>query len=463
MLLDISIIIAFLIANLIIGIYASQKTKSLDHFSVGHRSFSTFAIFATLSASFIGGGYTIGNASKVYTSGLFYAFALLGFSLKEILVAKLIAPRMDNYRDCLSIGDIMQKRYGVNAKIITGVFAMIICAGILGAQVGAMGTIFNLFFHIPPVWGIVIGFGIIIFYSSVGGMRAVVHTDILQFLILVIGIPLSFFIGLHYIGGWGAITQTVPTKHINFIQNSHDLFVFIALFITFIFGETLVPPYVQRLFMAKTSEHTERGTLLSGLLSIPFFIIVGAIGLIAYVLNQNIEPNTALPYVVQTVLPVGVRGFVIAGILSVIMSSAAGFLNSAAVSFVNDIVKPIRKDELNSNTLLWLARVSTIVVGLIAIVFALAIHNILDILLYAYNFWAPIILVPLVAVIFGVPANKRDFYFGALCGIITAVIWTQILKQPGDINAVVPGLLGNFIGFTTSFFTRPNSLADELV
>lgn len=463
MIIDTSIIIAFFIANLVIGIYASKKTQSLDHFSVGHRSFSTFAIFATLSASFIGGGYTIGNAAKVYSSGLFYAFALLGFSLKEILVAKVIAPRMDNFRDCLSIGDIMQKRYGINAKIITGIFAMIICSGILGAQVGAMGTIFNLFFHIPPFWGIIIGFGIIIFYSSIGGMRAVVNTDILQFSILIVGIPLCFFVGLHHVGGWKTITQTVPTNYINFIQKPHDIFVFIALFTTFIFGETLVPPYVQRLFMAKTSEHTQRGTLYSGLLSIPFFLIVGTIGLIAFVLNPNIDANKALPYVVQTVLPTGVRGFVIAGILSVIMSSAAGFLNSAAVSFVNDIVKPLNKGDLHHHTLLWLARASTIMVGLIAIVFALAIHNILDILLYAYNFWAPIILVPLVAVIFGAPANKRDFYIGALCGVIAAIVWTQILKQPGDINAVVPGLLGNLAGFMISFYSRHSALADELV
>jgi SSS family solute:Na+ symporter len=80
-----------------------------------------------------------------------YAVALLGFSLTVILVALFIAPKMDKYRDCLSIGDIIAKSYGKTAQIITGVFSMIICAGILGAQVGAMGAIFERFLNLPQM------------------------------------------------------------------------------------------------------------------------------------------------------------------------------------------------------------------------------------------------------------------------------------------------------------------------
>lgn len=463
MLIDTLIISLFFIINLLIGAHSGKKTTDLNQFSVGHRAFSTFAIFATLTASFVGGGYTIGNAAKVYSTGMLYAFALLGFSLKEILVAKFIAPRMDAHRDCLSIGDIMQKRYGVPAKLITGVFAMIVCSGILGAQVGAMGTIFNQFFNVPELWGIVIGFSIIIFYSTVGGMRAVVYTDILQFLILVAGIPLTFFIGLHVAGGWETVKQNVPHTHIAFLQNRHDIFLFASLFVTFIFGETLVPPYVQRLFMAKSAGHTQRGTLFSGLLSIPLFLIAGGIGLVALTLNPNLDPNTALPFVVHEMLPVGIRGFVIAGVLSVIMSSAAGFLNAAAVSFVNDLVKPIHPSQLSEKRLFWLARASTIIVGVLAVVFALTIHNILDILLYAYNFWSPIILVPLVAVIFSIPARTHDFFLGATTGVLCTLVWTHVLLQPGDISGVVVGVFGNLIAFTASYWWRRGRTAPTLV
>ena len=350
--LDIAIIVIFLALNLVIGVISSKNINSFDRFSVGKRTFTSFAIFASLSASFIGGGYTLGNAGKVFSHGMIYAVALLGFSLKEILVAQVIAPRMAAYHNSLSIGDIIAKRYGKAAKVMTGIFGVLVCTGILGAQVGAMGAVFNTFLHIKASWGIIIGFSIIILYSSLGGMRAVVYTDILQFLVLIIGIPLTLFIGIHYVGGFKALVAKVPQHHIAFLSNKHDIFLFVSLFVTFIFGETLVPPYVQRLFMTKSIKQTKSAILASGLLSIPFFLVAGTIGLVAYAMNPHINANAALPYVINTALPLALRGFVVASILAIIMSSAAGFLNAASVSFVNDIVRPLTNDKSSQKTLL---------------------------------------------------------------------------------------------------------------
>jgi len=452
--LDFIIILAFLIFNILLGLFASKNIKTLDHFSVGGRSFGTFAIFATLTASYIGGGCTLGNAAKVYSVGMIYAFALLGFSLKEILVATIIAPRMGKHNDCLSIGDIMEKRYGRIAKIVTGIFAVILCMGILGAQVSAMGAVFATFFHIPAVWGIIIGFSVIIFYSTLGGMKAVVYTDIFQFAILVLGLPAVFLIGFHHAGGWHSVVAKVPEHHVYFIQNPHDFYVFLTLFVTFIFGETLVPPYVQRLFMAKDAVHTRNATLASAFLSMPLFLTAGAIGLLALYYNQSLDPNMALPYIVQTQLPSGIRGFVIAGLLSIIMSSAAGYLNASSVAFVNDIVRPITNDTLSHATLLKLVRVSTFIVGVGAIIFALMIENVLDIELFAYNFWSPIILVPLVAVILGFEVKARDFLLGSSAGGLAMVIWMFCLNNPDQLNGVVIGVLSNFVVFTISYQLR---------
>lgn len=461
MTLDVSIIISFLIINILLGFWTARHTNNLNQFSVGHRAFGTFAIFATLSASFIGGGYTIGNAAKVFEIGMIYPIALLGFSLKEIGVALFIAPRMDKHRDCLSIGDIMAKRYGQGAKIVTGIFAVLICAGILGAQVGAMGAIFNRFFSLSPTMGILIGFSIIIFYATLGGMRAVVYTDILQFCILIIGIPLTFFIGLHMVGGWQALTTQVTASHLQLFHTHQSVLMFISLFLTFMLGETLVPPYVQRLFMAKTAIHTSRGTLYSGLLSIPFFLITGAIGLIAYALNPSLDPNTAIPFVVETALPIAVKGFVISGIIAIIMSSASGFLNAGAVSFVNDVVKPIWGSRLSEPQLFSMAKLGTTLIGFGSVFFALMITNVLDILLYAYQFWAPVILIPLLAVLFDLPVKAKHFTIGATCGLVMSVVWSWGLSEPYQINTVVVGVLANALAFFSSYFLDSDSAVAE--
>ncbi|RJP26545.1 MAG: sodium:solute symporter family protein [Candidatus Omnitrophota bacterium] len=445
--MDNIIVVVYLIFILCIGIYSGKGVKSLREFSVSHRSYSSWIIFATLSASFIGGGFSLGNAEKVFRFGIVNVVALWGFSLKEILVAKFIAPKTRRFPNFISTGDLMAPAYGKSGKIITGVFSVFLCAGIVGAQVGAMGKIFNVFLGIDELWGILIGCGIVIAYSTIGGMRAVVLTDIIQFAVLGVGIPLTLFVGLHHAGGFSAVVDALPAGHFSIPGDHMTWLALLSLFLAFLLGETLVPPYVQRLFIGKNSRETARGTLFSGLISIPFFAVTGLIGIVALALAPDLNPNLAMPYVIQTTLPIGLRGIVIAGVISIVMSSADSFLNGAASGFINDIIKPLRHKPLTDSTELNLAKLANFVVGISAIVFAISIESILDILLYAYNFWAPIILVPLAAVLLEFKTTKAGFYAGAFAGICGTLFWKQLLGSPAGIDGLVIGVLCNLICF----------------
>lgn len=445
--LDYAIIIFYLFVILLVGLWSGRGMKSLQDFSVSHRSYGSIVIFATLSASFIGGGFSIGNAEKVFRFGIANIVLLWGFSLKEILVARFIAPKMDNFPNVISAGDIMEQGYGKSAKVITGFFSVFLCAGIVGAQVGAMGLIFKVFLGIEPIWGILIGCGIVIAYSTIGGMRAVVLTDIIQFCVLAIGLPAALIFGIVKLGGFSAIREAVPASHFSVPADSMTIGAFLSLFLTFLFGETLVPPYVQRLLIGKDAKHTARGTMLSGIFSIPFFVVTGAIGLVALTLDPKLDPNLAMPFVICTVLPAGVRGVVIAGVISIVMSSADSFLNGAATACINDIVKPLRKKPLSERHELLLAKLLNCFVGIFAVVFAIKISSILDILIYAYNFWAPVILVPLAAVFLGVRVTKAGFFSGTIAGAAGVLIWNGLLKSPMGISGLVIGVFCNLIAF----------------
>jgi SSS family solute:Na+ symporter len=439
----------YLLAVLAVGVWAGRRIESFEEYAVAGRSYSSFVIFATLSASFIGGGFTMGNAEKVFTFGIVNVVALWGFSLKEILVAKFIAPRVGAFPNAISPGDVMERDYGRAGKIITGLFAVLLCAGILGAQIGAMGYMFFLFMGLPVWEGILLGMGIIIIYDTVGGMRAIVATDVLQFIILAIGVPLCLYIGIRAVGGVDAITAAVPADHFRLFSSITPV-QFLSLFLTFLLGETLVPPYVRRLFINRDISRIARGTFWSGIFSVPFFAVSGGIGLVALTMNRSIDPNLSLPYVIQSALPVGIRGIVIAGVLSVVMSSADSFLNSASISFINDIVNPLRHTPLDDRTGLRWARVATLLTGSFAIIFALKIQSILDILIYAYNFWAPIILVPMVATFLGLRAPRASFLAGAASGIAGAIVWNRLLGAPGGFDGLVVGVFTNMLAFAAS-------------
>lgn len=443
-----TIIFIYLLTVLIIGMLAGRGIKNISQYAVAGKSYGSMIIFATLSASFIGGGFSMGNAEKVFLVGIVNIFALWGFSLKEILVAGFIAPRMDKYREAISVGDVMDAHYGKTARIFTGVFGFILCAGILGAQIGAMGYIINIFLGIERLWGIMIGCGIIITYATVGGMKAVVWTDIVQFVILAVGLPLTLYFGIQSAGGVEHIMNTVPTDHLSIPLEPVALAALFSLFLTFVFGETLVPPYFQRLLIGRSAKHVVKGTLYSGLFSIPFFAVTGLIGLVALVLSPELNPNLALPYVIQQALPPFVKGIVIAAVISIIMSSADSFLNAAAICFSNDIVKPLKKKALSDRSEVLMARSITLIVGIMAVVFAVSIESVLDILIYSYNFWAPIILVPLVMAVTQRKVSKAKFMSGALAGIAVLLVWNYALDSPWGIHGIVLGVLANFITFT---------------
>jgi solute:Na+ symporter, SSS family len=453
-LIDFTIIGCYLLAVLAVGVWAGRRIGSFEEYAVAGRSYSSFVVFATLSASFIGGGFTMGNAEKVFTFGIVNVVALWGFSLKEILVSKFIAPRVGAFPDAISPGDVMERDYGRAGKIITGIFAVLLCAGILGAQIGAMGYMFHLFLGLPVWAGVVIGMGTIIIYDTIGGMRAIVATDVLQFIILAIGIPLCLYMGINAVGGVDAIMNAVPSGHFRLFGSISPV-QFFSLFLTFLLGETLVPPYVRRLFISRDTSRIARGTFWSGIFSVPFFAVSGGIGLVALTLDRNIDPNLSLPYVIESAVPAGLRGIVIAAVLSVVMSSADSFLNSASISFINDIINPFRRVPLGERTGLRWARAATLLTGSLAVIFALKIQSILGILIYAYNFWAPIILVPMVAVFLGLRAPKASFLAGAASGIAGVIIWNRLLGAPGGFDGLLVGVFTNMLAFVAVLLLWP--------
>ncbi len=442
-----AIIFTYLFAVLLIGILAGRGISNLSQYAVAGKSFGSMVIFATLSASFIGGGFSMGNAEKVFLFGLVNIVALWGFSLKEILVAAFIAPRMGRYPDAISVGDIMEVHYGKAAKVFSGLFGFILCAGILGAQVGAIGYVTNLFLGIERIWGILLGCGIVITYATVGGMRAVIWTDTVQFVILAVGMPLTLYFGVQYAGGWGHVLDSVPANHLTLPTEPLALVALASLFLTFVFGETLVPPYLQRLLIGRSTRDVAKGTLYSGLFSIPFFAVTGLIGLVALVIDPSINPNLALPFVIQQALSPLLQGIVIAAVIAIIMSSADSFLNAAAICCINDVIKPLRKIPIPENREVALARALTLIVGVLAVIFAVSIESVLDILIYSYNFWAPIILVPLVMAVTGRKVSQTRFLSGAAGGILALLIWNYALGAPWGIHGLVVGVLANLTVF----------------
>lgn len=321
---------------ILIGVQTMRRVSTADDFAVAGNRIIWPVFFGSLAAAFLGGGASLGVAGATMRDGYVYMLAFAAFGLQTFLVGLFVAPRLKNYRGAHTLGDVMHEHYGRPARVVTGVLSVALCTGILGAQALAVGTVVNATLGLPVVPSVVVGMGIVILYSTMGGAWAVIQTDLLQFVFLGVLIPVALLIGLDAVGGAGALVAQLPADHMS-IMGDYSATQFIGLFAAFLLGETLVPPYVQRTFSTPDSTHARRGFALSGAFSFVFFFVSASIGLVALVLYPDIPTDSALPTVVSNLMPVGLLGLVVAALLAVVMSTASSYINSTAVSFTDDL------------------------------------------------------------------------------------------------------------------------------
>lgn len=442
--IDAVIIIIYLLIILFIGLVSSRRLNTIDDFAVSNVKYGKTVIFITMCCSFLGGGFSFGNAAEVYKNGIGNIFALFGFGVGQILIGKYIATKMGRFEGCISTGNIMEKMYGKRMQVITGVLATIICSGILGAQVSVMGNIFYAFMGIPPVIGVIIGFGIVLIYSTMGGIKADIITDIIQFGILIIGIPFLVIYGIHAAGGITNLLTSVPKEYFNIFNNS-SIGSFLSVFFTLMIGEMLVPPYVQRLLIGKKAQDTSKATIMSGFASFIFFIMTGLVGLISYSIDKNMIPEMAMIGIIRKVLPVGLSGVIISAMMAIVLSTADSFLNSAAVSVINDVYLPLKQGNVGQKEKLKIVRIANIIIGVIAVLVALLVPRLLDILTLSYSFWAPTLLPILLLSILGLNLSKKAVWIGMISGIGSSVHWNLILNKPYGIDGLIIGFVTNMI------------------
>ncbi len=446
--LDCMVVVGYLAVLLFIGLRGGRRVKDTADFTAHGGRYGVAVIFATLAASYIGGGFSSGNASEAFSRGIGSTLALMGFALAMMGIGRFLVGGVSRFEGVTTVGGILELDYGRGARVLCGIFSFLSCAGVVAAQMEAMGLTFRTLLGVPDTVGILIGFGIVVIYTTFGGMQSVIAADMVQFLLLAVGMPLLLVGGLHHAGGLGAVIEALPAAYWDPL-NGTTLWGFLSLFISLAVGEALAPPYTQRLLLGRTPAVTARATILSGAFAVPFFAVTGLIGLCAFALNPLGDAATAMPRMILTVLPVGIRGLVMAAMVSIILSAADGFLNGATVGLVCDCVLPLFP-KTSPSLQLRLLRYSNLLIGVGAVGLSLWLPNIFDILLAAYSFWCPVMLVPLAAAFRGVCVPPRVLYCAIGVGLLSSLLWTLLFGEPFGIHGSVVGLLinaGVFFGY----------------
>ena len=447
---DFLILVIFLLVNIFVGFRIKRKVKDVNDYALGGRSFTTGVLTATIIATMLGGNYITSTISKVYSEGVIYILLTLSWSIAMVTIALIYIPRMKKFLGYISISKAMEDLYGNPARIITSVTGVIIGVGYIAIQFKVSATVFSYFLGIPEIWALLITSGIVVAYSTFGGIRAVTFTDVVQFITFGTFIPiLALRIALN-INKNNIIHTTNPKFYISqlFDISNPEISSKLILILFIMLIPMFSPVWFQRIAMSKNVRQSKKSFLLSALFS---GIITGFLCFIAILLyssNPNIDTNKILMYIADEYTYTGLKGFIVVGVLALTMSTADSNINASCMLVHNDIFEPLGILK-NINSLL-LIRVFSLVIGIFGIILAFCFDSLMKILFFTLAYYLPIVNVPFILAIFGFRSKGMPVYIGMAAGFVT-VIYCQITKVT-MVESFIPGMIANFVFFLGSHY-----------
>jgi SSS family solute:Na+ symporter len=424
--LDVLVIFLYLLVLIGIGYYASRKVKGTEDYTIAGRKLGYPVLLGTLIGTAIGAAATVGKAGKAYEVGIALFFATFAYGIGLILFG-FIAPTIRRI-EVWTIPDALVSRYGNGMRIVTGIVMVFAVIALFGAQLIAVGL------AVTAVMGelgityteAILGAGIImVLYTMLGGLLAVAYTDLIQtiIMILAVGILLPIFIVVDF-GGVGNVWQMIQPPEGNFWGGLTLAYV-ISLFLIDIPFCLIDPSLWQRASAAKDSSMMKKSMFITGGIYFYWSFIAVFLGVMATYLFPGLTEtangvDAAIPMQVSHYMPPILRGLSLAAMMAIMMSTADTALLISGTTFSHDIVRAFRP-QTKDKTLLMLARLFILVIGVLGVIFALNMSGIFDILLLAFAIFVSGIFIPTMAALFWRKATKAGAIVSATVASIAVV------------------------------------------
>lgn len=464
--IDYSIIIFYILIVLVIGFYWRRRTKNSEEYFLAGRKVGWIAIGASLFATNISSEHFLGLAGTGSKSGL----AVGHFEWLACLILLLLGWVFTPFyirSGIFTMPEFLERRYNAASRyylsivsiisyVLTKISISLYAGGILLKSVVGW-DMYTSAIVIVLITGL---------YTVLGGLSAVIYTDLFQMFVLIIGSITLTLIGLNQAGGWNNLVTSTPIDFWSmFKPMTHPDFPWTGI----IFGAPILGIWywctdqyiVQRVLSAKNIHNAQSGTIFAGFLKIlPVFILVLP-GIIAYQLsNGQVIGDKAYPWLVTTLLPSGLRGLVVAGLLAALMSSLSAMFNSTSTLVTIDLFKKFKPDADEKNVVRF-GRITTIAMVILGLMWIPFIGLLSDDRMYVYLQSVQAYISPPIAAVFLFGLFwKRVNGKGAISALLTGFVLGSlrlILEINNKINTIENKILHsiatiNFLHYAVILF-----------
>jgi len=424
--LDYAIFAVYMLGVIAVGWFFHAKNESAEDFFVGGRSISPLHVGLSVAATDVGGGFSIGLGGLGYAMGLAGNWLLFTGLVGAWVSAVLIVPRIkriDAEHGMLTYPDFLRFRYDNRVALAAAVISALGYLGFTAGQILAGAKLMSgSMIHWSPLGmsettfaTIIIG-GVIVAYTVLGGLKAVIYTDTIQWIVLMVG--LVFFalpFTLAKIGGLSALRAALPASYFSLFHVSPLTCVnwFITIAPIWLVAMTLY----QRMYASPTTKDAQKAWFIAGLFEWPAMAFAGVgLGMMSRVLFPGIDAELGVPSLLTHVLPAGVTGIVVASYFSAIMSTADSCMIASSGNIVSDIMQRSPWRIKDTPRLVRSSQIVTFVVGVSAILIASQFTMVLNAILQAYAFLVAGLFVPTLGAYFWRRSTSTAAFWGMICG-----------------------------------------------
>lgn len=402
-------------AVLLFIVFREKKSKNtLDFFFAG-RTLPFWALSITFIASWWGAGSAIETADFAYREGM-SAFWIYGMPVLASTFVMILGSAFIRRIGFLTQGQIMQTRYSPFTAKVLAVMILFFMTLNAAVQMVGIGEIFSAYLGIDYLYAVLLGTSIVIIYSIFGGFKGVVITDIVQFFLLFISALIVLFVAFYHSGGIDNIYNAALLHHDeNFFSFAYGFEKNMVFVTTFGLSWVIQANVWQRISAAKTKNDATKMAVMSFFIYIPLYLIVVFTGMAAVALFGDFPKGGVVTAIVKNYMHPVLGAVVFIGLSAAVMSTMDSLINTAAMTISLDIAPKDYSEEKR----MFLSRLSTFVISIIAIFLAVAVRSILKLSFVASDIITSGVFIPLIMGFFW----KRGNSIGAAASMIFGVIF----------------------------------------